>query len=254
MELSYESIMDYYRCPLLYHLKYNLKLKRDDTERYLYLSCLHKVIMFFYYQVLNGNIPSLEVMRNKWYKQWNKDRSTLEDILFKPIEVATHPLANYTLEGLKVLELFYAEETNTDFMPIVVDTDVRVKVGDYHLTGTLELVRELRINDKQSIIELARFNNSRYATNQFLIDNDFKLTFQSYAFRKLFNTKENRLILYNIKKGEKIVTLRDEYHFKKFETIVKNVGDSISEKRFHPIVTYQCRQCLYQDVCDKFKF
>ena len=253
MDLTYEQIMDYYRCPLLYNFKHVLNLKRQ-SEAEFYKDSLQKTIMFFYYQVMNGNTPSLEVLNKKWYKISNNyENFTIEDILFKKDRTGVSN-KNFRSEQLKLIKTFYEIETSKKFIPIVVDTDIRVQVGDYHVKDTLELVREIELEDSKKVIEVVRFNTSIYKPLPFLIRHDFKLSLQSYAFRKLFKTKEDRLVLYGLKNGYISPTTRDQEEFKRLETIINNVGDSIADKKFHPIITHQCKQCLYQDVCNKYKF
>lgn len=250
MDLSYESIMDYYRCPLLYHFKHNLEIKRKESPNIVYKSVLLKVIMYFYYSLLNNRTPTLEDMQNRWQTIWNKDQKTIEDILFKE---NTNTRRNRNIIALKTIQKFYESEIRKKFVPIVVNSDVRVQVGDYYLTGTLELVREVK-EKRKSYIEITGFTNSIYNPSDFLINHDFKLTFQSYAFRKLFELKEDVLNLRNIKRSSEIKTSRNADEFKRFETIVNNIGYNVDRKKFHPIVTHQCRSCPYMDICDKYKF
>lgn len=251
-ELNYESIMDYYRCPLLYHLKHNLGLDRDDTESILYQSYIVKVAMYFYFQIMNGKIPSKQKIQDKWYKMWAKDKPTVEDILFQ--QTQHKDSRNKLLSGIKNIGSFYDEEIKMQFTPILVDKEVRIRVGDYMVEGNIDLIREVKQDEKSSSIELTRFTASRYKTTDFLLAHDFKLTFQAYAFNKLFEEKPDALFIKNLRLGKTYITNRSKDEFKRFENTICNVGKSIEEERFHPIIAQHCRYCLYSDVCDKFKF
>lgn len=251
IELSYEKIMDYFRCPLLYKFRHILNLKRGkESEAKLYRTSMHKVVMYFYYSIMNGKTPSKEQLMSKWFKEYKKDLQTIEDILFTGEAKSS---GNPNIEGLKTVNKFYDQETALTFLPIVVDTDVVVQIGNYRVKVTLELVREIKEKDF-SLIELVRFSTSKFRSTDFEVDNDLNLTLQSYAFRQLFQTKEDRLVLHYVRLGKKHVTFRGEDDYNKLIAIVNNVGDAIKEERFHPIVSRSCKQCSFKDLCNKYKF
>lgn len=251
-ELTYESIMDYYRCPLLYHLKHNLNLNRQKSESVLYQSYIVKVAMYFYFQVMNGTIPSRQKVQDKWYKMWAKDKNTVEDILFQ--QTQHKDTRNKLVSGIQNITKFYEEEIKLQFTPILVDKEVRVRVGDYMVEGNIDLIREMVVDEKKSNIELTRFTASRYKTTDFLLRHDFKLTFQAYAFNQLFETYPDAMFIRNLRLGKTYVTSRGRDEFKRFEATINNVGRAIKEERYHPIIAQHCRYCDYSDVCDKFKF
>ena len=253
MDLTYEQIMDYYRCPLLYKFKHELKLDREQSDKELYNDSLQKTIMYFYYQVMNGNVPSYEALSNKWFKMASKNVYTIEDIIFRQDNTSVSN-GNFRSEYVKLIKEFYEREVNKTFTPIVVDTDIRVQIGDYHVMDSLELVREIKLENNKNIIELVRFNSSIYKPISFLINHDFKLTLQAYAFRKLFKAKEDRLVMYGLKNGYITNTTRNEDEFKRLTAIINNVGNAIEEQKFHPITSRMCKQCQFIDVCDKYKF
>lgn len=251
MELQYKQIMDYIRCPLLYKFKYILEFKREDREVYLYKSALKSVAMYFYYNLMNGTAPTLGDIQSRWQRAWGGSSTSVEDILFKDTKAKT--LNNYNISGLKSLNKFYESEMRQEFTPIVVNTDVRLPFGDHFLTDTLDLVRETKEDDK-SIIEVVRLSSSTNAYRSFGLEHDFRLAFQTLAFRTHFEVEEDRATLYNIKRGSKDYVKVKESEFARLEATVSNIGDNIMDERFYPVVAYQCRYCPYQDVCNKYKF
>ena len=251
MELRYNQIMDFIRCPLLYKFKHVMKIDKKDQEASLYQSALYSVVMYYYYNLMNGTVLSKDKIRNKWYKMWNTDQRSVEDILFK--HNGGKRLTNYNLNGIKSLELFYENEMKKTFTPIVVNTEVSLKFGDYIYTDALDLVRETKIEDKP-IIEVVRISSAAHAHRRIMINHDFKTAFQTLAFRHYFETEEDRSIIYDLKLGkEHIIKISDD-EFKRIEAIVVGIGDSIAKERFYPIIGQQCRYCPYIGVCDKYKF
>lgn len=259
-ELSYEKIMDYYRCPLKYKFKHELGMKdtsrnqvKMETERYK--NTLRQAAMFYYYNIMIGKPPNLNQLQNKWFKLWNAEDLTPEEIAFKDTgEIRRKTPVNYQMLAMKALTKFFDEETKKEFAPIIVDTDVRVQIGRHYVSGTIDLVREVK-TEKGNIIELDRIISTKYGLQNFLVLNDFNLLFQVYAFRKLFEAKEDVSVEKDIKNGTELRIIIGENELRKLEAIVNNIGDCIDEERFHPQAMHEClMQCPFKQICKNYKF
>lgn len=253
MVLTYKKIMDYFRCPLLYYFKHEAKMGREEKDSVLYQDKLRSVAMFYYYNLMNGVKPRKEVVQDKWQKTWDDFPDTVEDILFRESNPNRTRKRNYTTDGIKALNDFYDMEVELDFLPIVVNTEVSLRLGDYILRDNIDLIREVN-QDGDRELEILRITNTSVKSKNYKLTKDILATFQTMAFRKLFEAKEDYTTIYNLYHGTKYVINYNDNDFKRLETTVQGVGKSIDNKVFYPIVSHQCTSCQYLDVCEKYKY
>lgn len=253
MELTYKEIRDYMRCPMLYKFKYILKLERDgDKNSEVFETTILSVAMYFYYNIMNGVVPRKEDIMNRWSKTWQSQATTIEDILFQKNSLQSQARTS-NMQGIKALGAFYESEMKRKFNPIVVDTEARLKAGDHYIIERFDLIREAKEKGR-SIVEVVRLAGSNTNYSDFQAMTDFRTAFQVRAFRELFQAKERRVHIYNIKRGQHIYPEIGETEFKRMESIVSQVGDSIEDGRFYPVAHNSCNHCPYQDVCIKYQF
>lgn len=251
MEITLEQIREFNICPMIYKFKYLMKIDRqqESTERE-YHEAMRKSIMFFYYQVLNGKQPTLEQLRQKFGSLFYKGMSA-QDIMAK--STMDSNLNALNLQGVKTLTSFYERESRKKFVPIAVDMDVRVPIGDNFLLLTIDLIREMKYEERQ-LVEVVRFTNTQKKVDTFYVNHNVQLTAYSYAFRKLFQTSENRLIIQHMKSGKEFFTVRKDPEFRRLEAMTTGVCGAIQRNEFYPVHNHQCNSCAYRDVCDKYKF
>lgn len=253
MELTYKEIQDYMRCPMLYKFKHVLKLQRDDSKNSeVFEATLISVAMYFYYNIMNGVTPRKEDVMNRWSKSWLSQATTIEDILFQKRGLESAARSS-NLEGIKSLGVFYESEMKKKFNPIVVDTEARLKAGDHYIIERFDLIREVR-EKKKSTVEIVRLAGSHTNLSEFQIKTDFRTAFQVKAFRELFQAKEGRVHIYNIKRGQHLYPEIGDTEFKRLEAIVSQIGDNIEDGRFYPVSHNSCNHCPYKDVCIKYQF
>jgi CRISPR/Cas system-associated exonuclease Cas4 (RecB family) len=252
MDLTLQQIYDYNVCPMLYKFKYQMKLgiRSEPTLLERYDDSIHKTIMFYYYQILNGKQPSQEQVRQKFGSLFYKGMD-IKDILNS--STIDRNMNAFNLQGIKALDTFYEKEFKRSFTPIGVDMDIRVPVDDQYLVTTIDLVREIRYEEKP-LVEIVNFTTTTKAADPFAVNHNIELTAGSYAFRKLFKATENRVIMTYMKSGKEYISVRKDPELKKFEAIVHGVGKAIEEDRFYPVLNTRCNYCPYRDVCDKYKF
>lgn len=252
MEITIQQIYDFNACPMLYKFKHEMKIDRPqpfslDAE---FHGAIRKSIMYFYYQILNNREPTLDELIQKFGSIFYKDMTPRDILGYTTLNSNSNALA---LQGVKTITAFYEREAKKKFVPIGVDMDVRVPVGDHYLMTTVDLIREMKYNERK-LIEIVRFTNTNKNVDSFYVNHDLTLTAHSYAFRKLFQTTENRIIMQVMKSGKEHFTIRKESELNRLEAIVNGVCDSISKNRFYPVHNLRCNTCVYKDACNKYKF
>lgn len=211
---------------------------------------IRKTIMFYYYQILNNTQPTLEQLRLKFGSIFYKNMSAYDILAHSTLDSNMNAL---NLQGLSTLNMFYERESSKKFVTILVDADVRIPIGDDYLLLTIDLVREMNYSERQ-VIEVVKFTNMQKKVDTFFANHSIILTAHAYAFRKLFKATENRLILQQMKTGKEYVTARRDPEIRRLEAIVDGITDSIKKNKFYPVHNSRCNNCLYKDVCDKYKF
>jgi CRISPR/Cas system-associated exonuclease Cas4 (RecB family) len=237
---------------MIFKFKHQMKINREEEVTLLkrYDDSIHKSLMFFYYQILNGKEPTLEQLRQKFGSIFYKDMS-VEDILAN--STLDQNMNAFNLQGMKALETFYEKESNRKFVPIGVDMDVRVPIAGHYLLSNVHLIREMKYEEK-SLVEVVHFTTTTRAADPFSVNHNLDLTTSAYAFRKLFNATENRLVMTYMKSGKEYFSIRKDSEMRKLEAIVGSIGKAIEEERFYPVLNTRCNYCPYKDICDKYKF
>lgn len=246
-----EKISEFNQCPMIYKYRHLMKIDRQDISiEKEYHTAIRKTIMFFYYQVLNGRPPGVEQLRQKFGTILYKD-ATVEDVLIK--NTFDSNFNTIVANGAKTLTAFHEREAEKEYVPIIVDADLKVPIGNHIVENTIDLVREVKDKGKVAI-EVVRFTGNNRKIDTFFINHHMGLTADAYTFRKLFQAQEDRVVLQHMKFGKEIYALRREPEFKRLEALVNGVCDAIERHEFYPVHNTQCNSCLYRDVCDKYKF
>lgn len=261
MELSLDQIHTYLHCPTEYDFKYEKKLSQEEPDSIKYKKAIHKTISYLYFNAMGGYLPSAKQMKDKWATIWQEakeEQRDLSDILLKERLYQTRrkdTTDKHIVQGMELIHNFYHYNKDNHGIPIAVDHEFRVPIAGVTVTGNFELIRESI--DKLSptrFIEIVDFKTGNEATDMFLVNNDLNLTIMSYAFRNLFQAKEDRLTYNYLKTGKEIYTSRTDKHFDRMKAIVEGVAEGIANKRFYPRQTFMCKTCPFKDTCDIARF
>ncbi len=242
MILSLDDVLVYTECPRKYYLR-SIGIPSQLSAKADFSIKIHKVIYSFYRNMFDGNLPGAEQLKNEWGTLWSKNLS-LQDIMFRKRDEHS----DLEMKGLSMLISFHRHAKFNPCVPITVEQNYKVDIGKHQLTGTIELVREVKV-DNTDIIEIVDFKMGEYMPDKFYTDHDIYLTAQSYAFRKLFEAVENRIVYYFLKNGKVYYTSRDE--FSTFEYTINSIADSIENRVFYPKYSYACKSCPYQHECGR---
>lgn len=266
MELTLDQIHTYLQCPTTYYFKYVQGEAEEESESIRYKKTLHKTIDYFYYNLMNGRMVSLKQMKDKFSALWVESGEaalTLENHILKerkPIE-AGRPEAERrrtskrVVQGMEAIHNFYHFNKEKHGIPIAVNHDFRVPIGGVTVTGKFELIRETLDNSSPNrFIEIVDFKTGTEATDLFLVRNDLNLSVMSYAFRNLFQAREDRLTYNYLKSGKEIYTGRGEKEFRRMQATIEGVAEGIANQRFYPRQTFMCKSCPFKKVCNDTHF
>lgn len=247
MKIEFSQIMDYVKCPIIYLVKNVYGITNEDLNTQFQRE-MKKVINHFFFRVMDNTIVSVDVLKNKWEALWFDSKGIeLEDVLFRHHETKT----KMGYQGVNMIENFHRANYDDPGVPLAVDFDYEVPIGKHIVTGTLDLVREIK-EGYAKMVEVVHFSTSNYVPDEWETKTNLYTTLQSYAFRKEFQTKEQRLTYYLLKTGKTISTIRSPDDFSRLENFVDFVCTCIDANLFYPRPTYICRSCAVKEFCEQW--
>lgn len=259
MEISIQEVLDYVACPALYRFKHVDKLEppqalvgrpRKNSIIDLYDQALHKTIAYLFHTVQDGTYPTLRHLAKKWGYIWVKPRAEQEDVRFRQTSWRdTHRIKQEQgWKRLNALWEYYKEHEGT---PIMVDYPYKVQIGEHTLTGTIDLVRVVKNENGREEIEMTEFVTDEKNAPFLHIRRDWKVTAASYAFRKVMNVTEQKIVYHGIISGKTFQTERQQQDFEQLEYLLTAIQHMKSADVYYPVFNERCATCPYQKFCEK---
>lgn len=265
MELHVDQLHAYLHCPIKYRFEHVNNLDAEKSQGVLFKEAVHRAILSFYYTLMGGVVLTPSQMKDKWATIWgqmSKEKKDLGDFLltpkphYYPTVKKSRETDKYLMQGFEMVHNFHHFNKDNPGTPIAVDLEYRVPIGGITLVGKFELIREMV--DKSlgtRFIEIVDFKTGNENTvDPFTLKNDINMTIASYAFRNLFQAKEDRINYHFLKTGKEVYTSRNENDFKRLEAIVRGVAKGIAEQHFYPRQTFMCKSCPFVDTCNSVQF
>lgn len=258
MELTIDQIHTYLSCPLHYKLKYDIGIEGEKNDSIRYREAVHKCVSYFYFNIMGGRLPTAKQMKDKWVSLWAeqiKDKSEflLGTRTLDPRHVSARQKLN--MQGFELIHNFYQVNKDEPGTPIAVDHEYRVPIAGIVVTGKFELIRETIDKSRSTrFIEIVDYKTGSDVVDPFLLNHDINISIASYAFRNLFQAKEDRLTYHYLKTGKEIHISRDEKEFDRLKRIVDGVAEGITKGHLYPRHTFMCKVCPVKDTCDRVQF
>jgi CRISPR/Cas system-associated exonuclease Cas4 (RecB family) len=248
MKLSVSEILDYKKCPLYYQFRYVNGIEEDLSVPQEIHDEIHRLIYFFYYGVMD-NKPALDILalKKKWGKMWFKDIDGEKYIL-----TPKNDRSEAGIKAVPLIEHFHNFACQRPCMPLAVEQSFSVDIGDHTVSGMFEVVREVQDGPRR-LIEITNYKTGTQVPIQWNVDYDLSLSLQSYAFRQLFNAKEQRILVHYLRSDRVFATHRSNDHFDRMAKTIDLVARSITRGLFYPRETFLCNSCFYQNYCTVWK-
>jgi CRISPR/Cas system-associated exonuclease Cas4 (RecB family) len=261
IEITVDELHSYLQCPAKYNFKHQKGLAGEESRSILFKKAIHKTIDYFFFSVMNGQMPTLPHLKDKWEMTYvaylgDIDRADILTTSKGHSGKSTNPRKTPDfIKGLEMLYSFYTFNKDNPGVPIAVDHEYRVAFGDVIVRGKFELIREILDPATRSrYVEIVDFKTSDKTPEYMLIKHDINLLLASYAFRELFNAKEDRMKYHYLPTGRDIIVKKTDDDFKRIESIVKGIAYGIKEEYFYPRQTFMCRSCELKEICDVAEF
>ena len=250
--LDAEKIRDFRGCRYLYKAKHidNIKQKQVYTGVNLlpsqYQEAVKKTIKFFYFEVMNGTIPSYKEVVKKFEKLWLKQKTVSEII-----NDENYPQKNihyYTTEGTKVISSFYNSNYKNPGDVLLLSEDYHMPLNsDVLITGTIDLA--IKKNNK-IILPIYSTNGKTYFSEG--SEGYYKAILDTIAATDKLSTSPNFTSIFCFKNGkiteDNIVI--DKLKIRQLNDISLEMNEC---KRFLPNHNYYwCNKCNVSKICSKW--
>ena len=104
---------------------------------------------------------------------------------------------------------------------------------------------------------ITEFKTSQKTMDLFQVSNSLQLTAYSYAYEFLFQKRPKGLKIVNLVKSknpklEVIYTTREKKDYQRLFLLAKKVLEAIKARIFFPKPSFKCKECEYQEYCQKW--
>jgi CRISPR/Cas system-associated exonuclease Cas4 (RecB family) len=263
IEMNMGDIYTFLQCPLKYKLArvHEIPTEDDYKTAVLFSKGIHQTISFFYYEVMQGKLPTLRQMRDKWasyyYSIFEEDKRTKENFLLARTGTDHQRTQQILNRGMEVIYAFYAENKDNPGTPIAVNYPFRLAIEpDFILAGEFELIREINEHElrKIEIIDFKTSSNKTDASNGFFLRHDLRATAMFYAFQELFGNTPDRFVFDYVGTNKQLSLYRDGNEVKRLKNVLKGIGNSIRQEDFYPRQSFLCKSCSMLNYCDRLQF
>jgi CRISPR/Cas system-associated exonuclease Cas4 (RecB family) len=259
MRIHIDEVMDYVTCPALYKFKDVDQLdppqhgKGRPTKNSvieLYDVALHKSIAYLFNSVQDGFYPSKMNLSKRWGFLWTKPRADQEDIRFRQTSWRdTHQIKNK--QGWEKLQKVWEYYKENDGAPIMVNYPYEIQIGEHILVGTVDLVRVVKNEKGREEIVMTEFVTDERNAPFLHVRRDWRVTAASYAFRKIMQVSEQKIVYHGIISGKLTETKRDEQDYQQLEHLLNSIDHMSKHDIFYPVFNDRCLTCPYQKYCEK---
>lgn len=228
MILKEKELFEYIKCPLRYSM---LKNGADIDNNKSYNQFLYEVAKVMYISTAYEPILNSKILKNKWDSICSNNKEVIAP--------------KQTIEGWGYIysTFNYINNTGLKFVDVDIPYNIDIPGTGVTLTGQLS-----PIIDNGDHIEIFISSYSKKLPSSMDLESNLKYTIDAYAIKKMFN-KDVIIRYHSYAANKDLVTLRNEKHFARLESIIKNVGTAINSNIIYPRETYMCSSCVARDIC-----
>lgn len=228
-KITEQELFDYIFCPAKYHMKYIMKIDIQDPISMPKL--LNKVAKYFYMNLLNGKVCSINEIKSKW------DSVCMQYPHFVD--------SKKSINGYGLIISLLKWAGNEEIIIGDVDQNYKILMGNVEVFGTIETI----LVRKDRRFELLYTNFADKDPDQLEIDQKLKYTLDALAFKVMHDRAIDGIRIHSVKADRNLVTYRTDPDFERLQTTVSNVARAIDEKIFYPRESHLCNTCTARELC-----
>jgi hypothetical protein len=247
--IDINEVTDFSFCPSYYEFKNSNK--NEINLRTLYDKALHKTIYSYLLALQENRLENtLEFLKYKWGKEWINYKN-IKELLITISSYEHDTYEKKRKKGIDAIFKFNDIMLKERQFPIIIGHKYQVEIlPNIVLTGTLEYVRELTLDNGQKVIQVVKFSPepNRFYTNMAKLYS-LDLISMSYAFNEIFNVDYFQSVFVDIE-SKKVTT--NVYNKSNYDLLKKTVKSTVmclqnGIKCVSP--DYRCYCCEYRTHC-----
>ena len=244
MEVTISDLYEFKACPLRYKFTKIDKLTKQITMNDGLREAIYSTIRYFYYNLQEGKIISMQELKEKFGSIWYGDLD-LYDIKMH----SKSQQRKKELDAIDMLYRFYREQKYKPDEVIAVNLDFRVPFGnDFFVKGQIPVIRNTPRGH-----EILNFKTGNHKYNEFWQRTDMDLTLQHMAYTSLFKKEVDSICIYNLAKAETIFPKRTKKDYSRLYKTVKMMKKMIEQGWYYPRESYHCDKCPAQNLCMEWR-
>lgn len=229
INITDKQLFDYITCPAYYDMKYNKGIKTE--EKVTMQKLLDKVTRYFFTNLLNKRICTMDELKRKWDKVCEQNKDFIN--------------SKRNLEGMNYIINFARWAANNNIVLADFESDYTIRVGDTSVKGTLGPVAALP--GRKCELLSPRFSSREPEQND--IDKKLKYTLDCLAFKEAYNHSISAVKVIHHKNNKEFITNRTQLDYDRLTSTINGVANGIQAKAFYPRESVFCSNCDLKLYC-----
>jgi hypothetical protein len=229
LKITEQQLFDYIECPAKYDMKYT---KGIDLQEPISLSrLLNKVAKYFYINLLNGKVCSINDLKNKW------------DSICKANPDYVDPKKNLAGVGMIVNMVNWASRNKITVLD--VDTKYTIVIDGDEIEGNMDPI----LAGPGGRFELLSTNFSSKVPTKQNVDMRLKHTLDWVGFKAVQNKELSGIRVHSIKTDQDIFSMRGEPDYKRLNSSLRGIFTGIKTGSIYVRESVFCETCNAREYC-----
>jgi putative RecB family exonuclease len=246
---SHSKLSTFEQCKLKYKLRYIDKIKppiKGTIEAHLG-NAVHNSLEWLYKQVMQENLPTLQMLLEKFVENWQTEFN--DELLIVKKELTQE---DYFNKGIKFLTDYYTK--NKPFRDGTIETEkriyIKIKETKHLLVGYID---RLVYNKELDRYEIHDYKTANSLPNQDHFEKDRQLALYSIPIKEKYQ-KEVILTWHYLNHNIQVFSKRTDNQLDKLIEEIKQLIEEIeTTKNFPANKSILCNWCEYKSICPLWK-
>lgn len=229
MKLTEQQIFDYIFCPAKYQMKYIRG--QELAEAVTMQKLISKVSKYFYFNLLNGKVCSMNELKSKWDSVCQQYPYYMD--------------GKKNLDGYGKIISLVRWAANEEINVGDVDQSYRIVIDNIEVSGSIETI----LVKKDRKIEILYTSFADKLPDQYEVDMKLKYTMDAFAFATIYNHAIDGLRVHSIKDNKDYYSYRTEPDYTRLKDTIRSVAKGIENNIFYPRENNLCTVCTSREYC-----
>lgn len=248
---SHSRLSSFEQCKYRYKLRYLDKVPspvEKSIEAHLG-TCAHDALEWLYTEVLEGKLPTLDEVLEKYTQRWQEDFK--DDFIIVKTEFTAN---DYYNKGVKFILDYYLKHTPFKDGTLELEKRIWVELKKDYPHKFMGYIDRLVYNKETNMYEIHDYKTAKNIPPQYKIDSDRQLAIYSLGVKQLYGMdKEMILTWHYLSHNEQIYSKRTDEQLEKLRLEIIELIEKIENNtEWEPSKGILCNWCEYKTVCKAF--